>query len=125
MRRWLPESYYHILVEMKLNLFYIILCCLLVYCNNDKSVEKHQQDTTAPKALLDSFEHHFKILDSVVLQNPLDTLYRCCSESTFFLELKTEIEASSPGTFFGRTYFTKRDWEKWHDWYRNKYNSGN
>ena len=110
---------------MKLSLFCIVLCCLLVYCNNDKHSEKHQVESPTTKTLLDSFELHFKILDSVVQQHPADTLYRCCSLSIFFMEEKTEIEASSPGDFIGRRYFTKKDWEKWYEWYRNKYNTTN
>src|SRR5687767_8200107 len=108
---------------MKQSLICIILFCLLAYCNNDKPSEKQQQEIPTTKTLLDSFEHHFRILDSVVRQNPLDTLYRCCTLSMFFMEEKTEIEPSSPGDFIGRRYFTKKDWEKWHSWYRNKYDS--
>ena len=109
---------------MKLSLFYIILCCLLVYCNNDKHSEKHAEKNPTDKTL-DSFEYHFNILDSVVQQHPLDTLYTCCTPSIDFMEEKTEIEPSSPDNFFGRRYFTKKDWEKWHNWYRNKYNTTN
>lgn len=97
---------------MKQSLFCIVLCCLLVYCNNDKHSKKHQVESPTTKTLLDSFEHHFKILDSVVQQQPLDTLYRCCASSIDFMEEKTEIEPSSPGDFSGRSYFTKKDWGK-------------
>ncbi|HET9434269.1 MAG TPA: hypothetical protein VFO37_10965 [Chitinophagaceae bacterium] len=41
------------------------------------------------------------------------------------MEEETEIEPSSPGDFFGRAYFTKKDWEKWHNWYRSKHGSAN
>ena len=110
---------------MKRSLFYIILCCLLVYCNNDKHFEKDPQGSSTTKMLMDSFELHFKILDAAVQQHPLDTLYRCCTTSIDFMEEKTEIEPSSPGDFSGRAYFTKKDWKKWHDWYRIKYNLPN
>jgi|SRR5215204_7121638 len=109
---------------MKLSLPSIILCCLLVYCNNDKHPQQHQQESPNTKTS-ESFEYHFRILDSVVQRHPLDTLYQCCTPSIDFMEDKTEIEPSSPDDFFGRMYFTKKDWEKWHNWHRNKLNSTN
>ena len=118
---------------MKLRLFCIILCCLLAYCNNDKHSGKHQQESPTAKTLLDSFKHHFKILDSIVQQHPLDTLYKCCTSSIpqcctpsiDFMDEKTEIEPSSHANFMGRLYFTKKDWEKWHEWYDKKYGKNN
>ena len=87
--------------------------------------KKNHQESPRTKTLLDSFEYHFNILDSVVQQRPSDTLYMCCYSSIDFMEEKTEIEPSSPGDFFGRSYFTKKDWEKWHDWYVKKYQKDN
>src|SRR5829696_4403656 len=75
---------------MKLNLFLIMPCCLLLCCNNDKPVEKHQQEVSTTKTLLDSFELHFKILDAAVQQHSLDTFYHCCTTSIDFMEEKTE-----------------------------------
>src|SRR5688572_24748597 len=99
---------------MKQSLVCIILFWLLAYCNNDKPSEKQRQEIPTTKTLRDSFEQHFRILDSVVKHQPSVTLYRCCTTSIDFMEEKTEIEPSSPGDFSGRRYFTKKDWEKWH-----------
>lgn len=99
-----------------------MVCCILYNCNYDydKHSDDLQQENLEIKEV-DSFKYHFNILDSVVRHQPLDTLYRCCTSSIDFMEEKTEIEPSSPGDFSGRSYFTKRDLEKWHEWYEKKY----
>lgn len=68
-------------------------------------------------------ERHLRILDSVVNENPTDTIYRCCMQSIYFIVKATKIEVSTDGTTLGRISFSKADWLKWHAWYDKRYKS--
>lgn len=69
-----------------------------------------------------SFDHHFKILDSLSFCTSADTIYTVKHvESVSFMEKNTKIYSSTSGNFYGRLGFTKEDLRMWHEWYEKKY----
>ena len=60
--------------------------------------------------------YHWGILCNEVSLNKNDTIYNCCTQSISILESQTGILSNTHGTFFGKLYFTKRDWIKWEEW---------
>lgn len=71
-----------------------------------------------------TFKYHFNLLDSAVKASPNDTVYNCCTQSIKFMEIKTGIESRSDGTLLGKLFFTKKELQKWQEWYdKNKKNN--
>ena len=64
---------------------------------------------------------HYKQLESFVNAHPDQDKYYCCSGSIIFIESRSFIASSSPGTFGGKLYFTKSDFTKWTNWYLTRY----
>jgi|GEM_PF-2146341 len=68
---------------------------------------------------LDSFNYHYKMLDSINRKNPYDTS-ETCSGSIKFMESVTGLKAHSDGDFFGWFLFNRDDLTAWKNWYRAK-----
>lgn len=60
-------------------------------------------------------------MDSVAAKTNGDTLVNV-TEAIAFMETKTNIEASSDGTLFGRLACTKSDLDNWHKWFNSNLN---
>ena len=69
-----------------------------------------------------SFDSHFKILDSLASTTKGDTIYTGrYVESISFMEKHTKIHSSTSGNFYGRLGFTKENLRMWHEWYDRRY----
>ena len=71
-------------------------------------------------SLLIEFKYHFNILDSVVKELPLDTLYYCCPYTIQFMETNTGIFSRSCPNFIGKLKFYKSELILWHKWFEIK-----
>jgi hypothetical protein len=120
------RSFFKPHIGVKRSAIHIAICTILIIfllsnCKSDISYSSYStmdklMDTTN---LQKKFVYHFYILDSIVNANSKDTLYGYFFDSAMFMEIHTGIECSGDGTPYGRLYFTKRNWEKWHMWYEN------
>lgn len=113
---------------MKMTLILVWIFCCLTACNTDrrssgKKISGIQTDKDS--AAKTDFEHHFHILDSIAHANINDTVYVGATPSIEFLEINTGIEAYSEGTLIGKIKFSKKDLQKWHEWYDKKYKKDN
>jgi hypothetical protein len=100
---------------MKILIIYLSVFAFACNANKpNKSMSK-----TKEADFSDSIKYHFQILDSAVKANPQDTIYHCCTPSIKFMEINTSIESKADGTLFGKLYFSKDEWKKWHHWYEN------
>ena len=71
-----------------------------------------------------SFNTHFKILDSLASVTRNDTIYTGrYVESISFMEKHTKIHSSTSGNFYGRLGFTKENLRLWHEWYNKRYDN--
>jgi hypothetical protein len=98
---------------MRTKIIFGIFSFLLIFLSSCVSNKKKKEK---------SLNHHWNILCNEVSLNKSDTIYNCCTESISILESQTGILSNTHGTFFGKLYFTKRDWEKWNSWIQ--YNKG-
>jgi len=90
--------------------FYVFLLVSIIACNG-------QQNTMTKNNNLDSgFKYNYTILDSIAKENPLDTS-AACKNAIEFMEKTTGIKASKDGNYFGAILFTRKDLEKWKEWY--------
>jgi hypothetical protein len=64
----------------------------------------------------------FEQLDSVVNANKGDSIFYSSPYLIKKLEAITKIKATDKGgSYVGKLYFTKENYEKWHEWYEKKY----
>lgn len=103
--------------------FYIgVLGFIFFYASCGNATKKVNQETKPSNHYSDSdYTYHFRILDSAAAVTEYDTIVLCCRGNISFMERITKIPASSSGTFAGKLYFTKRDLQRWHEWYKNKH----
>jgi hypothetical protein len=67
--------------------------------------------------------YYFKVLDSIIANNPFDTSI-LCQKAIKFMENQTGIKASFDGNYFGKMLFTRKDLIVWKEWY-NKNDKNN
>ena len=95
--------------------------CILSACGNNKSrLEIISKADTLDALTKRNFEFHFKILDSLTNLSYNDSMVVGGMPSIEFMEEKTNIEAHSDGTSFGKLEFSKNDLHRWHEWYDKK-----
>lgn len=97
---------------MTKNIVFVLFLSLCITSCAQKIVSNRDRKT---------FEYHFRILDSVAAKTNGDTLVNI-TEPIAFMENKTDIEASSDGTYFGRLAGTKSDLDNWHKWFNENLN---
>lgn len=76
-----------------------------------------RQEKTSGDSKIDrqQYDYFIAILDSAITNSSSDTI-DCCSDAIRFMEMTTSIEASSPGNFFGKFYFLRKDYIRWKNW---------
>ncbi len=94
----------------------------MIFCYSCRTVKGINVAYGQNRTKTDSeFTYYFKILDSAAAEVKNDTIVRCCIGPIAFMEEQTKIPASSPGGFAGKMYFTKKDLQRWHQWYSTKH----
>jgi hypothetical protein len=103
--------------------FYIsILGFIIFYTSCGNAIKKVNRVPNSSNQSSDSdYVYHFGVLDSAAAVTEYDTIVLCCRGNISFMERTTKIPASSSGTFAGKLSFTKRDLQRWHEWYKRKY----
>ena len=74
------------------------------------------------QAKADSFNYHYKVVDSVLKKSPYDTS-AVFMRSIGFMERLTGIKAHPDGDYFGWHAVTRKDllnWRKWHQKHKHE-----
>jgi len=96
--------------KISLILIYVFLLVNIIACNGQQTTMKKGNE-------LDSaFNHNYTILNSIAQSNFFDTS-TACKSAIEFMEKTTAIKASKDGNYFGAILFTRKDLEKWKEWY--------
>jgi len=106
---------------MKGNILSIIVFTLLISCN----ANGQRANTSKQNILKKEFKYHFHIFDSTIARYPLDSIYPGQPYSIKFMEENTRINSESDMTLLGKIFFSKKDLQKWHEWYDKKYGKKN